>query len=120
MGARARWETRKSAWHRCRQGLRVLVSASRPSREIERKLVSREGREGKGKSAKRHGEERPMKSRDMFALVIGVALGMAAPALAQERPAEVSVTIDTAHPGARIEPAIYGQFAEHLGRGVYE
>ena len=35
-------------------------------------------------------------------------------------PARVSVTIDTEHPGARIEPAIYGQFAEHLGRGIYE
>ena len=41
-------------------------------------------------------------------------------ASAQPTPARVSVTIDTDHPGARIEPAIYGQFAEHLGRGIYE
>ena len=61
-----------------------------------------------------------MKIRDMFALAVASVLGLAAPAAGQDRPAEVSVTIDTAHPGARIEPAIQGQFAEHLGRGVYE
>jgi len=47
-------------------------------------------------------------------------LALAAPAAAQPGAAEVSLTIDTAHPGARIEPAIQGQFAEHLGRGIYE
>lgn len=39
----------------------------------------------------------------------------AAPAFAQ-----VSVTIDAAHPGAVINKNVYGQFAEHLGTGIYE
>ncbi|TPG42522.1 alpha-N-arabinofuranosidase [Sphingomonas koreensis] len=41
-----------------------------------------------------------------------------APGLAQER-VKVSLSIDLAHPGARIEPAVQGQFAEMLGRGIY-
>ena len=53
-------------------------------------------------------------------LAIAAATIAFAPASAQPEPARVSVTIDTEHPGARIEPAIYGQFAEHLGRGIYE
>ena len=44
---------------------------------------------------------------------------MAGPAFAQA-PASVTVTVDTNKAGPRIEPAIYGQFAEHLGRGIYE
>jgi alpha-N-arabinofuranosidase len=48
-----------------------------------------------------------------------VATLMATPALAQA-PASVTVTVDTGKPGAKIEPAVYGQFAEHLGRGIYE
>lgn len=32
----------------------------------------------------------------------------------------VSVAVDTAKPGPKIERAVYGQFAEHLGRGIYE
>ena len=31
----------------------------------------------------------------------------------------VELTIDTAHPGARIERDLFGQFAEHLGTGIY-
>ena len=34
--------------------------------------------------------------------------------------AAVTLTIDTEHPGATINKNIYGQFAEHLGRGIYE
>jgi alpha-N-arabinofuranosidase len=40
---------------------------------------------------------------------------VAAPAFAQ-----VSVTVDSVHPGAVINKNVYGQFAEHLGTGVYE
>ncbi len=32
----------------------------------------------------------------------------------------VKVTIDAAKPGAKIDRHIFGQFAEHLGRGIYE
>ena len=53
-------------------------------------------------------------------LAIAAATFAIAPASAQPAPARVSVTIDTEGPGARIEPAIYGQFAGHLGRGIYE
>ncbi|QGZ38553.1 alpha-N-arabinofuranosidase [Pseudoduganella flava] len=34
--------------------------------------------------------------------------------------AQVSVTIDAAKPGPVINKAVYGQFAEHLGTGIYE
>jgi alpha-L-arabinofuranosidase len=33
--------------------------------------------------------------------------------------AQVSVTIDATHPGAVINKDVYGQFAEHLGSGIY-
>lgn len=50
----------------------------------------------------------------------GVAsLAIVAPVQAQ-RMAEAVLTIDMAKQGPRIEPAIQGQFAEHLGRSVYE
>lgn len=52
-------------------------------------------------------------------LPAAATLMAAAPAFAQA-PASVTVTVDTAKPGAKIEPAVYGQFAEHLGRGIYE
>src|SRR5215471_15683712 len=45
-------------------------------------------------------------------------LALAAPANAQT--AVANVTIDTSQPGAVIDRHIYGQFAEHLGRGIYE
>ncbi len=38
---------------------------------------------------------------------------------AQSEPANVSVTIRADEPGATINPNIYGQFAEHLGAGIY-
>ena len=34
--------------------------------------------------------------------------------------APVGVTIDTTKPGPVINKNIYGQFAEHLGTGIYE
>jgi alpha-N-arabinofuranosidase len=33
---------------------------------------------------------------------------------------DATVVIDAEHPGPTIDPDIYGQFVEHLGRGVYE
>ena len=44
-------------------------------------------------------------------LLIGCAVA------APESPVEV--TIDAAHPGARISADLFGQFAEHLGSGIY-
>ncbi len=53
----------------------------------------------------------------MLKRFIGAALVVALPALAQT--AQVSVTVDTSRPGAEIDRHIYGQFAEHLGTGIY-
>src|SRR4051812_44700605 len=56
----------------------------------------------------------------MIKTVLGaaLALGLATPALGQI--ATANVTIDTSKPGAEIDRHLYGQFAEHLGRGIYE
>ncbi|HEY8254616.1 MAG TPA: alpha-L-arabinofuranosidase C-terminal domain-containing protein [Rhizomicrobium sp.] len=56
----------------------------------------------------------------MFRIMLGAALafGLAAPAAAQT--AVANVTIDTSKPAAEIDRHIYGQFTEHLGRGIYE
>lgn len=48
------------------------------------------------------------------------ALLCAAPVAAQQPPIQASVQIDVARPGPTIDRNIYGQFAEHLGRGIYE
>jgi alpha-N-arabinofuranosidase len=56
----------------------------------------------------------------MIKTILGAALvlGLATPALGQI--ATANVTIDTSKPGAEIDRHLYGQFAEHLGRGIYE
>jgi alpha-N-arabinofuranosidase len=56
----------------------------------------------------------------MFGKLLGgvMFLALAAPANAQT--AVAHVTIDTSKPGAEIDRQIYGQFTEHLGRGIYE
>lgn len=43
---------------------------------------------------------------------------LSVPAFAQTLEAKISIRADA--PGATIDPNIYGQFVEHLGRGVYE
>jgi alpha-N-arabinofuranosidase len=45
-------------------------------------------------------------------------LALAAPAQAQT--AVANVAIDVSKPGVEIDRHVYGQFAEHLGRGIYE
>jgi alpha-N-arabinofuranosidase len=57
--------------------------------------------------------------RRLRSLVAGLALIVAAaPALAASYDARITIRAD--RPGAVIDPNIYGQFVEHLGRGVYE
>ena len=51
-------------------------------------------------------------------MTLALAAGMAAPATAAE-PAEVRLTVAPDAAGPRIEPEVYGQFAEHLGTGIY-
>ena len=55
----------------------------------------------------------------MRKIILGgaLALALAAPAMAQ--PVPVRVTVDTSKAGAEIDRHIYGQFAEHLGHGIY-
>ena len=52
------------------------------------------------------------------ALLLAVLSGVASTAGAQS--VSVTVTIRADRPGAKIDRNIYGQFAEHLGRGIYE
>lgn len=53
--------------------------------------------------------------RNLVPALAAIALLAAAPA--PEAP--VAVAIDAAHPGPRIERDLFGQFAEHLGAGIY-
>jgi alpha-N-arabinofuranosidase len=53
-------------------------------------------------------------------LLPALAMVAVAPAAFAQSPIEASLTVDLEEPGATIEPAIYGQFAEHLGTGIYE
>lgn len=49
-----------------------------------------------------------------------LALAMAGPVLAQAKAdAPITVRIDAGAPGAKIDRNIFGQFAEHLGTGIY-
>jgi len=50
--------------------------------------------------------------------VAALACSITTPARAQTFDARITIEAD--HPGAVISPNIYGQFVEHLGRGVYE
>jgi alpha-N-arabinofuranosidase len=49
-----------------------------------------------------------------------VAAILAAPVAAAPKPVEATAMIDTSKAGPVIEREVYGQFAEHLGRSVYE
>lgn len=51
------------------------------------------------------------------ALALGLALAATAPTAAADT---VAVSIDASKPGAKIDRNLFGQFAEHLGTGVYE
>jgi alpha-N-arabinofuranosidase len=48
------------------------------------------------------------------------AAGVGATASEAAAQVEATVAIDTARPGPVIEPAVYAQFAEHLGKGIYD
>jgi alpha-N-arabinofuranosidase len=56
----------------------------------------------------------------MFGKLLGGAMLLALAAPANAQIAVAHVTIDTSKPGAEIDRHIYGQFTEHLGRGIYE
>ena len=52
--------------------------------------------------------------------VCAVIAGSATARAADTAPVNVSVTIRADQPGPVINPNVYGQFAEHLGTGIYE
>src|SRR6185295_11630795 len=55
------------------------------------------------------------RSSSRLAFVLGLALGT--PVVAAEK---VQLSVDASQAGAKIDRNIFGQFAEHLGYGVYE
>src|SRR3990167_2218687 len=80
------------------------------------------------KLAKHAGNRRHQASdlgEDMFRFarplaVSAMALTLAAPAFAQTKAdAPIPLRIDAGSPGAKIDRNIFGQFAEHLGTGIY-
>jgi alpha-N-arabinofuranosidase len=52
--------------------------------------------------------------------MLAAALVASATTLSAQQTVTVDVTVDLSRPGAPIARQIYGHFAEHLGRGIYE
>lgn len=55
-----------------------------------------------------------------LALALAAQLGQAKAPLAADRPEALTLSLDAGRPGPVIDRHIFGQFAEHLGRGVYD
>src|SRR5579859_625525 len=53
-------------------------------------------------------------------LIILVLIGMALTAPARAAEKKVEITVDVSKTGAKIDRNIFGQFAEHLGHGIYD
>ena len=49
-----------------------------------------------------------------------LALALSVCALANAAPINATLVVEAGKSGPRIDPNIYGQFVEHLGRGVHE
>jgi alpha-N-arabinofuranosidase len=56
----------------------------------------------------------------MYPLLLGSALMAAAPIPATAGTETVALSVDASKAGAKIDRNLFGQFAEHLGHGVYE
>ena len=56
----------------------------------------------------------------LAALVVGLTLVGAAPQDRATTTTSIAVTVDASKTGARIDRNLFGQFAEHLGTGIYE
>jgi alpha-N-arabinofuranosidase len=59
-------------------------------------------------------------SKRILVALAALLFGVASVHAAKPEPVAVQLTIDANKPGARIDPNLYGQFMEHLGRNVYE
>jgi alpha-N-arabinofuranosidase len=53
-------------------------------------------------------------------LVLGLALIAAVPVPTTTAAESIALSVEASRPGARIDRNLFGQFAEHLGHGVYE
>jgi hypothetical protein len=53
----------------------------------------------------------------LFASLTVLAVAIAAPVMAAQK---VQLSVEVSKPGAKIDRNLFGQFAEHLGHGVYE
>jgi alpha-N-arabinofuranosidase len=66
----------------------------------------------------------PSRSFVRFVLPAGLlAAGLliaAAPTIAARAADQIAVSVDASKPGAKIDRNLFGQFAEHLGHGIYE
>jgi len=56
----------------------------------------------------------------MLKLAMALAVSAFATAVSSAAEAPIAISVDTGKPGAVINRHIFGQFAEHLGRGIYE
>jgi alpha-L-arabinofuranosidase len=59
----------------------------------------------------------PLAMRSLFVSFALIGMGLAAPAIVAQK---VELSVDVSKAGAKIDRNIFGQFAEHLGHGVYE
>src|SRR5262250_3400093 len=55
--------------------------------------------------------------RSLFASLTLLVVAMAVPVAAAQK---IQLSVDVSKPGAKIDRNLFGQFAEHLGHGVYE
>ena len=86
-------------------GGQSLVSAAQVFLHLLRPSTHGSGRKGS------------LAMRALFFCLALVGAGLAAPSAAAQK---VELSVDAAKAGAKIDRNIFGQFAEHLGKGVYE
>jgi len=55
--------------------------------------------------------------RSLFASLTLLVVAMAVPVASAQK---IHLSVDVSKPGAKIDRNLFGQFAEHLGHGVYE
>ena len=56
----------------------------------------------------------------LFAVLAGLVPADATPQAPVADSAPIAVSVDASQPGAKVDRHLFGQFAEHLGKGIYE
>lgn len=56
----------------------------------------------------------------LFAVLAGLVPAEATPQAPVADSAPIAVSVDASQPGAKVDRHLFGQFAEHLGKGIYE